>query len=153
MFNIGIVDYMADTGNYIDLVYIWGSIAMSLIHGSEIGPYAFVSKFLMCLVALLAVRRTFNFLRIFTFLSPIVTMLTNVIWALRIFMTFYFILCLLFSLMFGVLGIGNYKLEGSFRTTFYTVEDENEAGGPRVLDSDAPGIEYYKIGLFLGNFF
>jgi len=30
----GFVDYLTDSGNYIDLVYIWGSIAMSLIHGS-----------------------------------------------------------------------------------------------------------------------
>ena len=76
----GVLDYITDTGNYIDLIYIYGSIAMSFVHGSSIGPYAFVSKVLMCLVALLAIRRTFNFLRIFSAFSPIVTMLTSVIW-------------------------------------------------------------------------
>ena len=76
----GVLDYITDTGNYIDLIYIYGSIAMSFVHGSSMGPYAFVSKVLMCLVALLAIRRTFNFLRIFSAFSPIVTMLTSVIW-------------------------------------------------------------------------
>ena len=88
---------------------------MSFVHGSSLGPYHFVSKLLMCIVALLAIRRTFNFLRIFSAFSPIVTMLTSVIWQLRIFMTFYFILCLLFSLMLDVLGLANYKLAGKFR--------------------------------------
>jgi hypothetical protein len=146
--NGGITDYLSDTGNYIDLIYIWGSIAMSFVHGSSLGPYAFVSKLMMCIVALLAIRRTFNILRIFSFLSPIVTMLQNVIYELRIFMTFYAILCLLFSLMLGVLGVSNYRLEGKFREEFYVVEVE---GGDRELSAESPGFEYHKIGLLLGN--
>jgi len=105
--------YFEDLGNYVDLVYIWGSVAMSILH-MELTPYHFVSKVLMALIVTLAIRRTFNFLRIFEALSPIVTMLNNVIWELRIFLTFYFILVLLFSLMYGVIGIGNYKLAGPF---------------------------------------
>jgi hypothetical protein len=33
MFKGGFIDYFADTGNYIDLVYIWGSIGMGVVHG------------------------------------------------------------------------------------------------------------------------
>jgi hypothetical protein len=74
-----------------------------------------MSKFVMAIVVSVSIRRTFNFLRVFDSLSPIVTMLNNVIWKLRFFLTFYFILVLLFSLMYGVLGVGNYKLDGGFR--------------------------------------
>jgi len=139
MFKGGVVNYLSDIGNYIDLLYIWGSIAMSIIHGI-LTPYHNISIILMCLVALLAIRRTFNFLRIFTALSPIVTMLSNVIWQLRIFMTFFMIQTLLFSLMLGVLGIGNYKLEGEFRKTFYQKVDPDSI--VRELSPDTPGIEY-----------
>lgn len=86
---------------------------MSVIHGIKT-PYDSVSILLMCIVASLAVRRTFNFLKIFNALSPIVTMLSTVIWQLRIFLTFYFIQTMLFSLMIGVLGLGNVKLSGKF---------------------------------------
>jgi hypothetical protein len=114
----GISDYLSDLGNYIDLLYIWGSIAMSILH-IVLTPYATISKILMSLIVVLAIRRTFSFLKIFSTLSPIVTMLSNVFWDLRIFLTFYGILTLLFSLMYGVLGIGNYKLEGPFQDAFY----------------------------------
>ena len=86
---------------------------MSICH-YEYTAYIISSKVMMSVIVTLAIRRTFNFLRIFEALSPIVTMLFNVIWQLRIFMTFYFILILLFSLMYGVLGVGNYQLKGNF---------------------------------------
>ena len=109
---IGLEDYFTDLGNYADLVYIFGSVAMAFVH--MVDPYSFNSKLLMSIIVCLAIRRTFNFLRIFSVLSPIVTMLNNVIWDLRIFLTFYFILVLLFSLMYGVLGLGNVALKGAF---------------------------------------
>ena len=149
MVKTGFFDYLSDLGNYVDLLSIWGSVAMSICH-YEYTPYAFGSKVMMSVIVTLAIRRTFNFLRIFEALSPIVTMLFKVIWQLRIFMTFYFILILLFSLMYGVLGVGNYKLKGTFQDTFYKVD---EPGGDLVLDPSAPGIEYIKIGLFFGNIF
>ena len=144
MFKGGIGEYLSDTSNYIDMIYIWGSVAMSIIHMTA-GPYLWYSKALMIMVVILAIRRTFSFLRIFKSLSPIVTMLQNVIWDLRVFLTFYVILTLLFSLMYGVLGLGNSRIPGGFREQFFDFEN-NE------LSSDAPGIEYDKIGLFFGNF-
>jgi len=79
MYQIGFKDYFSDLGNYVDLLYIWGSVAMTFIH-ITISPYIFVSKILMAFIVTLAIRRTFHFLRIFSKLSPIVTMLNNVIW-------------------------------------------------------------------------
>lgn len=143
----GLGEYFSDFGNYFDLIYIFGSFIMAFVHWGN--PYSFASKLLMSVIVTLAIRRTFNFLRIFNALSPIVTMLNNVIWQLRIFLTFYFILVILFSLMYGVLGIGNYKLYGAFRTNFDV--NVNKPGLPAELDDGAPGVEYKKIGLFFGN--
>lgn len=106
-------DYWKDLGNYIDLIYIWCSVAMTFIHAYN-SPYSVLSEILMCLVSVLAVRRTFNFLKIFEALSPIVTMLSVVILDLKAFMTFYFIQCLLFSLMIGVIGLQNPYIPGKF---------------------------------------
>lgn len=149
-------------GNWIDIMYIIGSIVMTFMHGAY-GPDTTICKFLMCFVGALAFRRTMNFLRVINSLTPIVTMLTNVIWELRFFMTFYFIESLLFSLMLGVLGIGNWKIEGGFRKAWFTQPSEdicvdstlvNRITDPTfVLNSDAPNYEYYRIGLFLGNLF
>ena len=147
MFKGGLGDYFADFGNYFDLIYIFGSFIMAFVHWGN--PYSFASKLLMSVIVTLAIRRTFNFLRIFNALSPIVTMLNNVIWQLRIFLTFYFILVMLFSLMYGVLGLGNYKLYGAFRTNFDLNFDK--PGVPAELSDSAPGVEYKKIGLFFGN--
>jgi len=110
MFKDGLGEYFSDGANYYDLIYILASVAMAFVHYTN--PFNFTSKLLMSIIVTLAIRRTFNFLRIFNALSPIVTMLNNVIWQLRVFLTFYFILVILFSLMYGVLGVGNYKLYG-----------------------------------------
>ena len=78
-------------------------------------------------------------MRIFDDLSPIVTMLTNVIYDLRIFLLFYTILIVLFSLLIGILGVGNKNVPGEFQENF--AEEE----------SDYPGEEYKYTGLFIGN--
>ena len=81
MFKQGLFEYLSELGNYVDLLYIWGSVAMSICH-YEYTAYLFSSKVMMSVIVTLAIRRTFNFLRIFEALSPIVTMLFNVIWQL-----------------------------------------------------------------------
>jgi hypothetical protein len=45
-------------------------------------------------------------------------MLTNVVYDLRIFLFFYVILVVLFSLLLGILGVGNRKIEGKFKEDF-----------------------------------
>ena len=72
----GLGDYFGDLGNYIDIVYIFGSVAMAILHMTlEKGPYGPISKLMMLIVVTLAIRRTFNYLRIFRMFSPIVTMI------------------------------------------------------------------------------
>ena len=137
--------YITELGNVLDVLFIWGSIAMSVLHYIY-GPLTFVSKLVMIIVLLSAIRRTFNFLRIFSALSTIVTMLSQVIFQLRIFMTFFLILCLLFSLMFNVLGIGNVLVPGDFREAYHDTDS------PGQLSRDAPNAEYGQIGMFAGQF-
>jgi hypothetical protein len=125
----GLADYFLDLGNYIDIVYIFGSVAMAILHMTlEKGPYGPVSKIMMLITVTLAIRRTFNYLRIFRMFSPIVTMIFQVLIDLNAFMLFFLILILLMSLMYMVIGFSN----------------------PLILDYDGDG-EMYK-GKPLVNF-
>jgi len=99
------------------MLYIWSSIT-TLVLQNTIGPTHIGSKILMIIIVFLALIKTFFFLRIFGIFSPIVTMLTNVIYDLRIFLFFYFILISLFSLQLGILGVGNDIIEGKFKDEF-----------------------------------
>jgi hypothetical protein len=60
----------------------------------------------MSIIVILLVVKTFFFLRIFRNFTPIVIMLKNVMYDLRIFLLFYTILLFIFSLLFNVLGVG-----------------------------------------------
>ena len=108
-------------------------------------PFEFAVKLTMSVVIFLGMGKTFFFLRIFESLSPIVTMLTCVISDLKIFMLFFLILIVMFSLQISICGLGNTNVEGNFRDTFYDPhKHENEVMG-------YPMEEFKFIGLFAGN--
>ena len=69
----------------------------------------------MIIVILLAIVKTFFYLRVFESLSYIVTLLKHVIYDLRVFLIFYFMMIYLFGLIFGVLGIGNKDAPGKYK--------------------------------------
>lgn len=103
----------------------------------------------MLFIILLGLFRTFSFLKIIEAFSQIVTMLSNVTYDLRIFLFFYMILVILFSLLMGIIGLGNRFIEGPFRDEFgEEVQAEIEELGE---DFEFPGMEYDSIGLFFGN--
>ena len=81
----------------------------------------------MIIIILLSIIKTFFFLRIFSSLSYIVTMLKNVMYDLRVFFIFYMSLIFLFSLIFGVLGIGNYKVPSDFTEFLAELPDDFES--------------------------
>jgi len=64
----------------------------------------------MTIIFLIQIVKTMNMLRIFDPLSYIVTMLSNVVYDLRVFLYFYGIMVFLFSQVFNVLGIANGKI-------------------------------------------
>jgi len=51
----------------------------------------------MCIIILMLILKTFFFLRIFPSLTPIVVMITKVIYDLRIFLFFYMLLIFFFA--------------------------------------------------------
>lgn len=63
-FKFGFWSYITEFGNFLDMMFIWGSIAMSILH-YLLTPLHVASKYVMVIVLLSAIRRTFNFLRIF----------------------------------------------------------------------------------------
>jgi hypothetical protein len=63
----------------------------------------------MLIVATLMLIKTFFYLRIFKELSFLVSMIMQVFSDLKVFFLFYFVLIFLFSLMFSVIDIGNYR--------------------------------------------
>lgn len=102
-------------------------------------PFTIASRANMILVVFMLLMKTFFFLRIFENMSYIVTMLRNVVYDLRIFLSFYAIITTLFSLLIGILGIGNFNLAESF------------AKDNQINDDGYFGQEYKQIGLFIGN--
>lgn len=70
----GFVTYFTSIKNWGDVLYIFGSIGMSVAH-VVIDPFDLISKIIMISVIMLSIIRTFKFMRIFKDYSPIVTML------------------------------------------------------------------------------
>ena len=97
----------------------------------------------MTIVLFLGMGKTFFFLRIFSKFAPIVTMLRFVVKDLIPFTVIYFILCLMFAMQFGIMGLGNRKVEGKFRDTY--AKEEFDGG------YEFPGAEYTQIPAILGN--
>ena len=64
----------------------------------------------LIVICILILIKTFFYLRIFQDMSYIVTMIRTVLHDLKIFMTFYFILILMFSAILSILKVGNYEL-------------------------------------------
>ena len=102
-FNGGVLDYLSDPVNYIDMTYIFGSIATSIVHLTQ-GPEVWYSRLLMSVVCLLAIRRTFYIMKIFKAFSPIITMMMEVFAGLLAFCTVFIVMLLLSSLNLGVIG-------------------------------------------------
>ena len=122
----GLGDYLQDPWNYADMLYIYGSIvniALQYLYG----PDSLICRLLMVIIILLLITKTFFFLRIFPVLTPIVVMLTNVIYDLRIFMYVYMIMLFLFSLTFLVIGLGITHVDSiTKRRSEITYENEIE---------------------------
>jgi len=101
-----------------------------------------VNKLLMTVILLQQIIKTFFFMRIFETLSYIVTMINTVVYDLRVFLFFYFILIVFFSMIFAVLGVGNDNIEGEFQefiTEINLIEDGLAEGD---VPDNIPNEEY-----------
>lgn len=77
-------------------------------------PFDVICRANMIIVVVMILFKTFFFLRVFEQISYIVTMIRTVFVDLMPFLFFFAILTLLFSLMIGILGIGNFNVPGRF---------------------------------------
>lgn len=63
---------------------------------------------ILILITYLMLVKTFFYLRIFSNISYIVTMMKIVFYDLRVFLYFYLVLILMFATVFGILKIGQF---------------------------------------------
>jgi hypothetical protein len=105
LINDGPKVYFLDSWNWVDFFYIYGSI-LNVIFQFTIGKHHIITVINFCFIIIFLIIKTFFFLRIMESFTPIVIMMTNVIYDLRIFGLFYTILLFMFSLMFSVVGVG-----------------------------------------------
>jgi hypothetical protein len=143
MVKTGVLEYLTTPKNYFDILYIFGSILMSLLH-MTVDPFQILSKAVMIFVILQSIVRTFKLMRIIQLYSPIVTMLSAVFYDLRIFLFFYGILVGMFSLLFAVIGIANpnFDINPLFAISKMEAEEEGET---------YPGLEYSNMPLLIAR--
>ena len=103
----------------------------------------------MISLVVVVLLRLFSILRIFAALTPIVIMLSRVLYDLQAFLFFFTIIIFKFAMVLSVLGVGNVNVEGRFREKWKYYDFANpydKCGGTM------PGIEYQNIGIFNANF-
>ena len=156
----GVTSYFSDLQNYSDIVYIWGSVANFFLQHIY-GPYHIVCKLLMIVIILQVLLKTFSFMRIFESLAPIVVLMQNVFYDLRIFMLFYVILLAIFCQAFAVLGLGaDYQQLYGIGEEKRMLKAKSKASGGASKGTDIDGDqqenvfmeEYQAIGLHLAEF-
>jgi hypothetical protein len=118
-----LVGYFSNPSNYAQLFYVMCSILMTVFHILTL-PQNFGSKLIMILVIWLSIARTFKQMRIMEVFAHIVEMLFQVTSDLKVFIFFYMIIIVLFSMLISVLGIGNPAVEPLFKEELYYTDEE-----------------------------
>jgi len=75
-------------------------------------------------------------------------MIQTVVYDLRVFLVFYSILVVLFSMIFAVLGVGNGNVKGKFKDFADDINKRTDLNKPSI-----PNSEYDNVGLFVGTIF
>lgn len=127
-------------------MFYYSTTLVNIVSQELLDPHHILNKILMCVIVVFVIQKTFFYLRMFTVLTPIVVMLQNVLWDLRIFLTFYVILIFLSAHMFMIIGLGNSYDDESGRTELSEDHIDQDAGMRAVKDT-----EYSHIGLHLGT--
>ena len=110
MYKQGFIVYFADFWNYVDQMHIWLGYTSIIVQLYSYDIYKFTDQaygdIILILITYLMLVKTFFYLRIFSSISYIVTMMKIVFYDLRVFLYFYMVLILMFSVVFGILKIG-----------------------------------------------
>lgn len=142
MFRQGFITYFSTWNNLLQVFYIWGSIAMTCCH-IIFNPFHMISKIIMLIVIQLSITRTFSQMRILKPFAHIVEMLFSVVRDLSVFIFFYLLLSLMFSMLVSVQGLGNHVVPGKFKELY--------GKDPKSIPDDIGVTEYKYIGLIFGN--
>lgn len=102
-------EYFEDPWNYLDLAHIWLGITNVFLQRFEPNILAFHSQLVMSLVALIAMVKTFFYLRISKGVSALVAMLSQCMIDLKGFLLSFVIIIVLFSQCLAILDIGNLR--------------------------------------------
>jgi len=122
-------EYFAEFWNYNDMTFIWSVLIVLFLQRFEyMQTDDFVCKLLLVLTATCSIIKTFFFMRIFKNISYLVTMIFQVVIDLMPFLLFYTILIIFFSLYFGILGLGNYNVDGIYRDSVIANWKTNNPG-------------------------
>ena len=105
--------YLNDSWNYSDFISIFSGV-VNIGQQFIMSPFTVAARANMILVVFMLLLKTFFFLRVIESMSSIVTMIRNVVYDLKVFLTFFAIIIILFSLLIDILGIGNFNLAEEF---------------------------------------
>ena len=114
--------YFTDPWNYIDMLHISMGYA-NIMCQVMVGTWDIKSKVVLIVVVILCLIKTFFFMRIVQKFSYIVTMITMVISDLQVFMLFFIILIVMFSMIFDVIAPNKsdeYRHIGKYMGNFFT---------------------------------
>lgn len=136
----GVTVYLSDMWNYSDQCHIWLGYTNIIVHQVQ-PPYSHSTKFLSIIVTFFLLIKTFFFLRIFGELSYLVTMMKQVVYDLKVFMIFYFILIWIAALILNIIELGNFS------------EHKNVANKKLLKATTYPGIEYKELPKFIRQVF
>lgn len=96
--------YFSNYVNFIDLVHIINGYLNIALQMSFNGTWQIDSLICMILLVMTSLFKTMFFMKVFQNFSHIVTMITRVMIDLRIFLVFFFILLIMFSMVFNVVA-------------------------------------------------
>lgn len=95
-------DYLKDVWNYMDMTHL--SLGYFNIFCQLHDTWSLTSKITMIIITVVCLLKTFFFMRIVKSFSYIVTMILSVVSDLKVFMLFFFILIIMFSMIFNVIA-------------------------------------------------
>jgi len=135
--------YFKDSWNYTDISFSIVGLVNIMFQYSR-PPTSIQCTATLVVVLILALFKTFFFLRIFGPLAPLVSLMKTVIVDLVPFVVFYALLLFKFDLILGVVGYENLFFGYDLQDVTDAVKEDNP--------NEYPGFEYQAIGHPVGNF-
>lgn len=99
--------------NFLDMCYVIILIINFFVHIEYTDHKELVPVITFTVVLFMTLLKSMFYLQTFDSVSILVNLVTQVIYDLRLFMIFFFLLIFMFALIMGTLGVGNLDLKGT----------------------------------------